>query len=346
MEQDTITIKSGKFNEYLHHIDVKAYGTTRMLSIFLGEFDDNSSILIDCGSSLDIEKALKYFNNNEIPLSSFKYLITTHHHFDHNGGLWKLYEELKKHNPNVKILTNQITKELLNDYKHHLKRGSRTYGNLVGVMNPIEEKAFKIITPSTNFNSNPKKLDIIDTFTINGTEVNLVVFNTPGHTPDHQSPALIKEEKVDFIQYGESVGTIYHSSELITMPTSMPIYYNHIKYMESLDKLKKVIPLKAGFGHFGVVNGRKNVKKLLFEHESFMKIFRERIIKYYNEKPETRYVLDKIFPSLTPRTDLSVDDNPVFSGIALAIVYGMMISLGYREIPPEELLYYKKYYSL
>ncbi|MFX1312319.1 MAG: MBL fold metallo-hydrolase [Promethearchaeota archaeon] len=346
MEDDTITIRSGKINEYLHHIDVKAYNTPRMLSVFLGEFDDNSSILIDCGSSLDIKKCLKYFKKKKIPLSSFKYLITTHHHFDHNGGLWKLYEQIKKHNSNIKILTNQVTKELLNDYKLHLKRGSRTYGNLVGVMNPIEDNAFKIITPSSNFNSDPNKLDCIDTFIINGSELHLVIFKTPGHTPDHQCPALIKDGNVDFIQYGESVGTIYHSSELITMPTSMPIYYNHIRYMESLENLKKIIPLKAGFGHFGLINGKKNVLKLLLEHESFMNIFREKIIKYYNEKPETRYVLNKIFPLLISRTDLSVHYNPVLSGIALAIVYGMMISLGYRGIPSDELIYYNKYYSL
>ena len=111
MHEQLITLKSGKVNEYLHMIDVKAYGTTRMLSVFLGEFDD-CSILFDCGSSLDIKRSLRYFKKNQIPLSSFKYLITSHHHFDHNGGLWKLYEEIKAHNPNVKILTNQITNEI------------------------------------------------------------------------------------------------------------------------------------------------------------------------------------------------------------------------------------------
>ena len=51
-------------------------------------------------------------------------------------------------------------------------------------------------------------------------------------------------------------------------------------------------------------------------------------------------------PLFTPRTDLSIDDSPVFPGIILAVVYGEMIALGYREIPKDELVYYKKYYSL
>jgi glyoxylase-like metal-dependent hydrolase (beta-lactamase superfamily II) len=330
MVQDLITIETGKINEYLYHIDVKAYGTPRMLSIFVGQFD-NGSVLIDCGSSLDTKKLIRFLKKLKIDLSSFKYLTTTHHHFDHNGGLWQLYDVLKDYNPEVKILTNQKTKELLNNYEEHLARGKRTYGNLIGSMNPIEENAFQIIEPSINFNSEADELDSIDSFTINGSEVKLGILKTPGHTPDHQCPIFVKDNLIDFIQLGESVGTIYHTSELITMPTSMPTYYNHEEYMLTLRNLKNLFPTKAGFGHFGVINGKENVRKMLLEHEAFMKDFRKAIIKFYNKKPETRYVLEQIMPMLIPRTDLSIEDNPVFKGIALGIVYGMMMDLGYRN---------------
>jgi glyoxylase-like metal-dependent hydrolase (beta-lactamase superfamily II) len=344
MVKEFITLKSGKVNEYLIHVDIKAYGRPRMLSVFLGEFDDGC-ILIDCGSSLDIKKGLKYFKKNGIELASFKYLITTHHHFDHNGGMFKLYEEIKKFNPKVKILTNNITKELLNDFKLHLQRGMRTYGDLVGIMKPINDEAFQIIEPIQISSVKTGNLEAIENFRINDSVVKLCIIKTPGHTPDHQCPVLIKDENIDFIHYGESAGTIYHESKLLTMPTSMPIYYNHGKYMETLDDLIDIVPLNAGFGHFGLVRGRKNIKKLLLEHKSFMIEFREKIIKYYSEKPETKYVLNKISPFLTHRTDLSMDHSPVLTGISLGIVYGMMTSLGYREIPKEELVYYKKFYS-
>ena len=330
MVQNLITIETGKINEYLYHIDVKAYGAPRMLSVFVVQFDD-SSVLIDCGSSLDTKKLVRFLKKLNIDLTSFKYLTTTHHHFDHVGGLWQLYEILKDHNPEVKILTNQKTKELLNNYEEHLARGKRTYGNLIGSMKPIEESAFQMVEPSINFNSEANKLDFIDSFTINGSEVKLGILKTPGHTPDHQSPIFVKDDLIDFIQLGESVGTIYHSSELITMPTSMPTYYNHEEYMATLRNLKNLFPSKAGFGHFGVINGKDNVRKMLLEHEAFMKEFREAIIKFYSIKPETRYVLEQVMPILIPRTDLSIEDNPIFNGIALGIVYGMMMDLGYRN---------------
>ncbi len=340
MEKEVITLKSGKVNEYLHHIDAKAYSTTRMLSVFLGEFDD-ASILLDCGSSLDVKKLLRYFKKNKISLASFKYLITSHHHFDHNGGMWKLYKELKKYNPNIKILTNKLTKTLLNDYEHHLNRGRSTYGNLVGDMKPIEEYAFKIIEPSVNFNHNPDKLDVIEKFKVNGTEIKLAILKTPGHTPDHQTPLFIKQNSIDFIFLGEAAGTIYHNTKLLTMPTSMPIYYNHEDYMKTLQNLRQLRPLMAGYGHFGIVNGKNNVQNILSEHETFMEKFKTLVIKYYSESPRTKYVLDKVLPELLPRTDFSIDDNPLFINIVLAIVYGMMISLGLRSIPKDELRYLK-----
>ncbi|MHA2393928.1 MAG: MBL fold metallo-hydrolase [Promethearchaeota archaeon] len=345
MANQFITLKSGKVNDYLHHIDPEAMGSPRMLSIFLGEFEEGS-ILLDCGSSLEIKKCLRYFKRNKILLSSFKYLVTSHHHFDHNGGIWKLYEELKEFNPTIKIITNSITQELLNNFHHHLTRGSRTYGDFVGIMKPIEESAFHIIDPSIKFDSNPRNLETFATFHSDGSEVHLAIFKTPGHTPDHQCPAFIREGELDFIHYGEAVGTIYHSSKLVTMPTSMPIYYNHEKYMETLGNIKRLAPLKAGFGHFGMIHEKENIRRLVSEHESFMIKFRENIIKYYKEKPETKYVLKKMMPLMTLRTDLPIDLIPVFESMILAVIYGEMISLGYRDIPDDDLVYYKKFYAL
>ncbi len=330
MVQELITLNSGKIYDYLYHIDVRAYGKPRMLSIYLGQFDDGS-ILLDCGSSLDIKKVLRYVKKNNIPLSSFKYLITSHHHFDHCGGMYLLYKKLKKHNPNVKILTNRVTMDLLNNYEEHLKRAKRTYGDLIGTMESIEEKAFKIIKPSMIFSSDPNNLEILDIFQKNNDEIKLGILHTPGHTPDHQSAFLIRGNQMEFIFLGEAVGTIYHSSKLVTMPTSMPTYFNYNDFMETLTNLKKLNPLKAGFGHFGVINGKENVKQILMEHETFLEKFRAKIMQAYKEKPETKYVLKKLFPILTPRTDLNIKENPVFNGIALGIVYGMMMDLGYRK---------------
>ena len=332
MSQKGITVESGKINDYLHHVDLREFGVSRILSCYIGEFD-KSSVILDCGTSLLIKNVLKYLRMKKISLSTIKYLITTHHHFDHAGGMWKLYEEIKKHNPDVKIVTNQQTYELLNDYYSHLNRAKSTFGNSIGDMKSIEEKAFKFIEPIKNFGDKPSLFEIIDTFRVQDKKIKLSVIKTPGHTPDHQCPMFINNNnEIDFLFLGEAVGTMYHSSELLTLPTSMPVYFKYKEYMETLTNLKTLNPLIAGFGHFGVVNGKDNVREIILEHESFMKEYRAKIIKYYEEKPDTRYVVEKITPFLLPRTDLWNGKHPILNNVILAIVYGMMIDLGYRKI--------------
>jgi len=331
MSQKAITVDSGKINRYLHHIDLKEFKVSRILSCYIGEFDD-CSVILDCGSSLEINVLLMYLKGNKIPFSSIKYLITTHHHFDHNGGMWKLYEIIKKHNPDVKIVTNLKTKELLNDYFNHLNRAKSTFGDFIGEMKPIEDNAFKIIEPTRNFGDKPNLYEADDIFMVNGEEIKLSILKTPGHTPDHQCPVFIKDNEIEFIFLGEAVGTMYHSTKLLTLPTSMPVYFRYKEYMETLGNLKNLTPLRAGFGHFGVVNGKENVREIILEHESFMKEYRTKIIKYYEEKPETRHIVKNITSFLINRTNFPSGEHPALKNVILAIVYGMMMDLGYRNV--------------
>jgi glyoxylase-like metal-dependent hydrolase (beta-lactamase superfamily II) len=330
MEKELITSKTGKINDYIHHIDLKQLGTDRILSGYIAQFD-NDVIILDSGSSFEVKHLLRYAKKNGISLTNVKYLITSHHHFDHNGGMWKLYEEIKKNNPNVKILTNQQTKEFLNNPDDHIKRAKRTFGNMVGEMKPIEDSAYKLIVPNIRYSHIPKELELIDNFNINGSEIKLAILKTPGHTTDHQSTVFLKNGAVDFIFFGEAVGTLYHSSKLLTVPVSAPIHFNYKDYMDSVENLMKFYPERAGFSHFGVVNGKNNVQKILIDHFSFMKEFRAKVIEYYKEKNETKYVCEKIKTLILPRTDLFGEGHLFIDNMILTVVYGMLMDLGYRN---------------
>ena len=329
MAEDIISI-SGKFNKYIHHIDLKEFGKERILSSYVAEFD-GCSLILDCGSSLEVNKLLRYLKNHDIGLDSIKYLVTTHHHFDHNGGAWKLYNKIKPHNPDFKIIANEQTKYLLNNFETHLNRAKRTFGDFIGDMKEIEENAFMIVKPEIEFNKSDLKRFIIDSFSLNGKRVDLGLIKTPGHTPDHQCPFFVIDDEVDFVFFGEAAGTLYHSKELLTMPTSMPVYFEYEPYMNSLQNLKELNAKLAGFCHFGVVCGRDNVEYILNENELLTEEFRSKIIKFYEEKPETKYIVEKIMPYLTPRTDLIGNDHPIMKNIVLGVVYGMMMDLGYRK---------------
>lgn len=330
MTQAVIIKKPGKINEYLHHWDLRSLGARQILSGYAAEFDD-CVLFFDCGTSDDVKHLLRHAKKIKLNLSSTKYLITTHHHFDHNGGLWKLYKAIKEHNPEVKILTNHHTKELLNDYEDHLARGQRSYGDLTGIMKPIEDIAFKLIEPCENFENDLDSIDIIDSFSKDGKEVKLAILKTPGHTHDHQCPLFIKNDEIDFLFFGEAVGMLYHSTKLLTFPVSVPTYFNNEDYMKTLKKLKNLRALRGGFCHFGYVNGVENVREVITEHELFMKDFRKKVIQYHGEKDETKYICEKITSLFLPRTEFK-EDHLIVQNAILSTVYGMMVDLGFREI--------------
>ncbi len=122
------------------------------------------------------------------------------------------------------------------------------------------------------------------------------------------------------------------------MPTSMPIYFKYVDFMNTLTNIKKLdTPLQIGYTHFGVVAGQENVKYILEEQESSVKDFRAKVVQYYNEQPETSYVFKKLIPYFAKKSDLNADENSLaLQDIVLGVVYGMMLDLGFRKLEESE----------
>ncbi|HEC38160.1 hypothetical protein LCGC14_0871690 [marine sediment metagenome] len=158
-----IEINSGKINEYLHLVDVNQFQQKRGLSVYITEFD-NYSVIFDCGTSLEVRNILRYMRRNNISLASVKYIVVSHYHFDHIGGVWKLYDEIKKLNPTVKIISSPLTMKKYNNYENERSymMSKKVFSVLIGELKQIEESAFKIINPSENFGNNLEPLGIVD----------------------------------------------------------------------------------------------------------------------------------------------------------------------------------------
>ena len=169
-----IEINSGKINNYIHLVDVNQFQQKTSLSVYIAEFD-NYSIIFDCGTSLEVRNLLRYMKRNNISLTSVKYIVVSHYHFDHMGGVWKLYEIIKKHNPSVKILSSILTMKKFNNFENERSymMSKKAFDFLVGELRQIEETAFKLINPNKRFGDTIDSLDIVDTFKLKGKEFKL-----------------------------------------------------------------------------------------------------------------------------------------------------------------------------
>lgn len=311
-----ILSKSGEIRPGLHLVDLKMFGMPRFGTGFVFS-RAGTTCIIDVGTSREVFSVLRYCREASIPLTGPVRLIPSHHHFDHAGGMWRLYQRVRKKTADVKIVTTPGTRALLQDFTAPLERARSTFGDLVGKMKPIPEEAFQLVDPDV-------------AVAIPGTDITVTLVGTPGHTPDHVSPTIhAAAGEPIFSFFGEACGTLYNTHAVKTLATSMPPNYDGEAYRQSLAKLRALeVPL-MGFCHFGAIKGAAAVAALLDEHAAFMAEFTERVLARYAERPRTRHVVEGLLPWFASRTDYP-EDHQLFRNMSFALVYGLMQDLGLR----------------
>ncbi|PWI47148.1 hypothetical protein CEE45_13105 [Candidatus Heimdallarchaeota archaeon B3_Heim] len=312
---------SGYVTENIVHIDLEQYNSHEVCSAFIVTSPKSYAIL-DCGTSNDVPTLLTYLTSKlKVSLKKIKYLIPTHYHFDHFGGGWALWNHIQDCNPDVKVLTTSKTKEQLQNPDLHMKQAYRTFGNMIGEMHPIPDKAYNIVSP----NEEIFLPGLSDTHSLS-------LVPSPGHCEDHVCPTLFKDNRPEFMFVGESGGTTMHSEKLVTLGSSMPPEFHFKTYIKSLQNLIKSNPMNIGLGHFGAIKGLDNSLKLLNENLEFTTYFRKFVKERYEEKNETRWIVEQFLEhEIENRVEISKIDMKLLIRIIVALVYGQLIDLGYRN---------------
>lgn len=319
MSLNPIITTSGKLTNSIFLVDVNQYSFPRICSSFILKTPE-STIIMDTGTSFDVSSILEFMKSQGISLHSVTYLVPTHHHFDHFGGGWKLWEIIKQINSEVKVLTTEKTKIQLQSPENHVKNAKRTFGEFVGTMNPLPEEAFEIVDPDE-----PIKIQGLD----KSTQFQLI--STPGHASDHVCPTLFKNSEVSFMFLGEAAGSLLHSTKCVTLCTSMPPDFSHKEYMASLDKIIELNPGIVGYCHFGAIKGKKEVRQTLEDNKEYSVFFRNYVQRKYQERGETRYIVEQYMTEeLMKRTDFP--HKELITNVIVGVVYGQLVDLGLRFV--------------
>lgn len=320
MNHNPIVTKSGAITKEIVLVDMFQYNFPKIASTFILK-TSKSIIIFDVGTSKDIQSLLAFLNNNKLSLKKIRYIIPSHHHFDHFGGGWKLWGELKKFNPNIKVLTTPKIKKKLQKSDNHLIRVQRTFGNLIGVMEPLPEEAYELIDTEA---------DILVPGLSNSQSFQLV--ETPGHSPDHLSPTLFENDYTKFVFNAESSGSLVNSTKLVTLPSCMPGFIFK-EYIKSLQKIIEMKPQNIGFGHFGAVKNQENVAEILQEHHTFSFWFRDFVReKYVEGNSSTRYIVEEFVKAeFEKRVEKEFHKNEILLKTVVALVYGQLVDLGLKQ---------------
>jgi glyoxylase-like metal-dependent hydrolase (beta-lactamase superfamily II) len=302
-------------------VDIHQMGMKHIASSFIF-WDGTDCVIMDVGTSDDLLNLRRVLKKLEIPLEKIRCEVNTHYHFDHGGGslaLWNYIQKKSADPKNFQIWASQLTHDLIQNAGPHLEGARTTFGDFVGKMDPIPEEGFRIINYDQDL-----PLDLQNGFSLR-------LLSTPGHSPDHACPTIYQDGKPYFCFTGESCGTLFHSTKLVSLPTSMPPHFNFDRYIAGVKKIQELHCDCLGFCHMGAITTKEEAETFLAEHYAYMHNWRSKIFSAYAQEPATKYIIENTTEFWQDRFDFGDPSHWLFRNLQLALTYGMMVGLGLRK---------------
>ena len=194
------------------------------------------------------------------------YVVLTHSHADHIGGV----PHLKREWPHLKLLASPVASEILGS-RELLKEFllvNLSIAQLMQARGELRKLPAQLESYSFEPDSVVKAGDKIDL----GAGIVWHVHDTPGHSACHIS---LFEEKEDFLAIGDAAGFYVPEKDVV-----WPNYFNSLEnYCESIRKLSALPARRAALSHNGVIQGdvKGHLAKAMTATENYHRELMERL---------------------------------------------------------------------
>ena len=203
-------------------------GFEKFISVYV--LEDEQIALIEVGPSTSVENlvsGLRELNINPVDIS---YILVTHIHIDHAGGIGKAIKQM----PNARVIVHERGGPHLIDPARLWEDSQRALGQRALQYGPIEPVPQDRVIIAT------------DEMLLNLGETEIEVLDTPGHSR-HNLSFLDRKEGRLFV--GDVAGVYIGEVDLIRPAT--PIPFNLEQAITSLDRLIHLRPTSICYIHFG-----------------------------------------------------------------------------------------------
>ena len=213
---------------------------------------DNEIAIIETGTHFTVPTILNLLQEKSIDKSQVKYVIPTHVHLDHAGGVGGLMQEL----PNATAVIHPSgARHMINPEK--LKAGTiAVYGeqgfkNMYGDLIPVPADRVMEASENTILSLGNRFLRVID---------------TPGHARHH---FCIYDEVSQGIFTGDTFGISYpnlrNNNQCFVFPTTTPVQFEPDALKNSIGKLFSYSPERMYLTHYGMIERPSELKDMLLE---------------------------------------------------------------------------------
>jgi glyoxylase-like metal-dependent hydrolase (beta-lactamase superfamily II) len=215
-------------------------GGVYLIDTFMGGVPDFTAVylvvgkeaclLVDSGPSTGVENVLEGLRNLGVDPEDIKYVLLTHIHLDHAGGVGHLMDELHE----AVALVRRGMEPLLSDPRRLVESARRALGplfHMYGDMRPVARERVQGVEE--------RVLDL------GGRKVR--VFPTPGHSRSH---LCALDEATSTLFCGDSLG-LFLADEGKVLPVTPPPDFDLEEQRATLERLAATGFRRACFSHFG-----------------------------------------------------------------------------------------------
>jgi len=216
---------------------IPGYGNFLGAYLLCGE----KNILIDVGPQATIPNLLSALAESNVNPQQIDYIILTHIHIDHAGGIGAAIREMSK----ARVLAHSRARPHLIDPSKLWEASLSTLGDMAikyGNIEPVPEDRIIVATDLM-------KLDI-------GCGIMLEIHFTPGHASHHLS---LFDRAHGLLIAGETAGVCIDGS----IRPATPPPFKMEETLHSLDRLIALKPEQLCYGHFGCYDNATERLKLM-----------------------------------------------------------------------------------
>lgn len=207
---------------------------------------ENDLTIVETSSSPSVPYIIEGLKELDYSPKDIKYIIVTHIHLDHAGGVGLLLQQC----PDAKVVVHPKGKKHLADPTKLIAGARAVYGEkfdaLFNPILPVPEEQLIV-------------MDNEETLTI-GDDCTLTFYDTPGHANHHFS---IYHPKANGMFTGDTAGIIYRSllkDEIeFYLPTTTPSNFDPDKMEKSINLYKSMDLNYIFFGHYGMSENPEEV---------------------------------------------------------------------------------------